>query len=290
MYDISDIKNYILFLKTSCGLSVTLHPLIHENLITSSELIMFNIHDNPYCVYVKSFPNANDHCIVRQKKILDKCAEGSFCGKCFSGVYEYVYPISNGTTQVGFISVSGYRSGNSESYIQLTSEKYHIPYDKLRNMYLALNSDIPEKKKVDTMIIPLCNMLELAYIKSGNDNLEKENTIDYILRYVKLHQTQNITIDDICREFGYSRSYVSHNFKKHVGQSFREYLTDLRLANAKLLLRYSKLDVADISISIGFTDYTYFSNVFKKKMGISPSEYRKKYKENTVNTQMPTEK
>ena len=87
-------------------------------------------------------------------------------------------------------------------------------------MYLALNSDIPEKKKVDTMIIPLCNMLELAYIKSGNDNLEKENTIDYILRYVKLHQTQNITIDDICREFGYSRSYVSHNLKSMLDRVF----------------------------------------------------------------------
>ena len=71
MYNVSDIKNYIVFLKTSCGLYVTLHPTSNESLILPSELITFNIHDNPYCIYVKSFPQAHKHCVDCQQKIAE---------------------------------------------------------------------------------------------------------------------------------------------------------------------------------------------------------------------------
>ena len=110
MNQIETIKNYILFLKRECGLYVTLHPHGNESVITSSELITFNIHDNPYCVFVKSFDGVWQHCIERQCKICEKCKEGSFCGSCFAGVWEFVYPIKRGDELLGFISVSGYKS------------------------------------------------------------------------------------------------------------------------------------------------------------------------------------
>jgi len=65
---ISEIKNYILFLKKDCNLEITLHPYGNEHLISNSELILFNIHENPHCIYVKTFPKAFTHCIERQKK------------------------------------------------------------------------------------------------------------------------------------------------------------------------------------------------------------------------------
>ncbi len=60
------IKNYIIFLKNHHGLSITLHPLIHESVILMSELISFNIHDNSYCVFLKTCNEARCHCINRQ--------------------------------------------------------------------------------------------------------------------------------------------------------------------------------------------------------------------------------
>jgi len=141
MYDITNIKNYILFLKNQCGLSVTLHPIGEESLIFSGDLITFNIHDNPYCVYVKSFPAAQQHCISRQHKILEKCKDGAFCGCCFAGCYEFVYPIFDGHKTVGFISVSGYRCTNSDSYISAAAEKYCIPLGPLKEAYKALKAE-----------------------------------------------------------------------------------------------------------------------------------------------------
>ena len=72
---IAEIKNYILFLKKQCQLEITLHPNGNEQLISESELIYFNIHENSHCIYVKTFPKAHEHCINRQYKINEKCSE-----------------------------------------------------------------------------------------------------------------------------------------------------------------------------------------------------------------------
>lgn len=278
MCDITDIKNYILFLKRECGLLVTLHPLKKEQLILSSELMTFNIHENPYCIYIKSFPNAHRHCIERQKRIVEKCREGSFCGTCFAGVKEYVYPITNGKEILGFISVSGYRGDNVESYINATAKKYVILQDSLSKAALNLKRDMPSKERIDTLIVPLSNMLELAYIRSEGNAKNEESLIDSVIRYIKQHHTQSITLEDVCGHFVFSRSHISHMFKTHTGRSFREYLTDIRVEDAKSLLRYSRLSMTEIAFSVGFRDYTYFSNVFKKCVGVSPSAYRKSMK------------
>lgn len=274
MYDVSEIKNYILFLKNKCSLSITLHPVGDERLISSSELITFNIHDNSYCIYVKTFPHAQKHCVARQHKITEKCKNGSFCGSCYAGVKEYVYPISNGNDIVGFICVSGYKTQNYESYIKSVSDKFDILADNLKETYRFLRDKIPAKEEVDTLIAPLKSMLELAYIKTDGQR-KKEELIDKIIRYIKRYHTQNISLDDVCREFSCSRSHISHIFKKKTGQSFREYLTFIRIEDAKALLKYSRLTVTEIAFSVGFTDSNYFSNVFKKYVGVSPREYRK---------------
>ena len=119
-------------------------------------------------------------------------------------------------------------------------------------------------------------MLELAYIKAEADVIADSDPIEDVLRYIKRNHTQKIALEDVCKHFGYSRSYMSHVFKKRVGQSFREYLTELRLKDAESLLKYSNLTITEIALSVGFSDSTYFSNVFKTKVGISPSVYRKK--------------
>ncbi len=271
---INEIKNYILFLKKDCNLEITLHPCENENLISNSELISFNIHENTYCVYVKTFSNAFEHCIRRQKKVMDKCKSGSFCGTCYAGVKEYVYPICDSNALVGFISVSGYRDPDCNSYIDKCSDRFDIPKKNLQNTILSLENEMPDKSYVDTLISPLTRMLELAYTKSF-DIKRPDNIIDEIIKYINRHYQENITLDRICKIFSKSRSSVSHTFKKETGQSFREYLVTVRLRSAKSLLLYSDLSVTEIAFSVGFNDSNYFSNTFKKYIGQSPGKYRK---------------
>ena len=270
---ITEIKNYIIFLKKDCDLAITLHPLENEHLISNSELILFNVHENPHCIYVKTFPAAFEHCIYRQKKILEKCKSGAFCGTCYAGVQEYVYPIYDSNSLVGFISVSGYKNKIYRSYIEKCSSKFNIPLESLQKTILSLKNKMPDKFYVDTLILPLTRMLELAYIKLS-DMERSGNIIDEIIQYVNRHYQENITLEQICKVFARSRSCISHTFKSETGQTFREYLISVRLRSAKSLLLYSNLSVTEIAFSVGFNDSNYFSNVFKKHIGLSPVKYR----------------
>lgn len=273
MDNIIEIKKYILFLKEELNLEITLHPLESEQLITTSELIAFNIHQNPHCLYIKTFPEAYEHCIKRQSKIIQKCKSGSFCGTCYAGVFEFIYPIFDSDSVTGFICVSGYRGDNYSPYIEKTSKDFSIPHKSLKKTALCLKNNLPDKNYIDTLITPLVRMFELAYIKL-NCNTIQGTSIDHVIRYINRHYAEDITLTDICDELSISLSSISHTFKKVTGQSFREYLTSVRLRSAKSLLKHSKLSITEISYAVGYNDSNYFSCIFKSHTGMSPRLYR----------------
>lgn len=270
----SEIKSYLLFLKNKCNLSVTLHPFGDERLISSSELMSFNIHDNSYCIYIKTHPNAQKHCVECQKKIIAKLSDESFCGTCYAGVKERIYPIFDGEKNVGFLCVSGYKTDNDVSYISSVSERFNIKKDSLKNVYAFLKSAMPSEEETDALIMPLLRMFELAYIKFKSEHRTDEPLINSIIYYIERHHTCSICIEELCKKFSCSRSYFSHEFKKRTGKSFNEFVTAIRLRDARMLLESSTLSVTEVAFSVGFNDSNYFSFVFKNQVGMSPRTYR----------------
>lgn len=274
MNDITAIKNYILYLKKECSLSITLHSY-GSSLILKKDLLVFNIHENPYCVFVKSCKAAQEHCVEKQPKIAEKCKDGSFCGVCYAGVKEYVYPIYFDGNVVGFICVSGFSCENSKEYISTIAKKYDLPYDILLETYQTLKIETPEKTYVDTLIYPLCHMLELAHIKATHDIKHQDSFICQIILYIKRYYTQKITSEMLCKEFHCSRSHLSRIFNEQMKMSIHEYINSLRLESAKTLLRDTKLEVAEIAMAVGFSEPNYFTSIFKKYTNLTPLAYRK---------------
>ena len=66
-------------------------------------------------------------------------------------------------------------------------------------------------------------------------------------------------------------------FKKETGKNFLEYVTELRIQKAKNYLIQTDYDIAEIAASVGYGDLKYFSKLFRKNTGLSPSEFRKLY-------------
>ncbi len=273
MNTVEAIKNYILFLKEHHDLSITLHPMKPENVISSSELISFNIHDNSYCVYLKTCPAARCHCIERQPKILKRLGE-PFVGVCYAGVREFVYPIFDGKENIGFISVSGYQTEHPESYIERASGEYCLDGEALKGVYSSLKK-MPSMEDVNTLMLPLCGMLELAYREREGPSVADDGLAERVVKYVKLRKNEAITSKEICKHFYCSRAYMSTQFNRYTGMSIREYINKLRIEDAKMLLKNSNLSVTEIALSVGYHDSNYFSNVFKRMMGMSPLKYRK---------------
>lgn len=85
---------------------------------------------------------------------------------------------------------------------------------------------------------------------------------------------ETLSVDTICRELGVSAAYFSTVFKKETGKAFIQYLTDIRMNKAAQLLCEKDRKTYVIAKEVGYSDPNYFSYVFKKKFGVSPSKYR----------------
>lgn len=92
--------------------------------------------------------------------------------------------------------------------------------------------------------------------------------------YIKLNYSEKISIKEIADQLYLSPNYLSELFKKHTGKTISEYLTDYRLEKACQLLDHAEYRVGDVSRMVGIHDGRYFSNMFKKKYGMTPTEYR----------------
>ena len=82
-------------------------------------------------------------------------------------------------------------------------------------------------------------------------------------------------MDKVSQQIYISPYYLSHLFKEELGITFLEYLTRIRMEEAKKLLMDRSMTILDISAQVGYDDPSYFSKVFKKNMGVSPNQYRK---------------
>ncbi len=279
MENLQHIENYIVYLIGECGLSVTLHPMADEGLITFSPLMRFNTHDNAYCAAVKSTRCGHEGCVLQQEKVFGKMKKEqcSFSGVCHAGVFEYVYPIQCGDGIVGFISVGGYSAAADTARLSQKADALGYSKEALLKAYGALKEQAPARERIDTLIYPLCEMLELAYSKMESGK-ESESLSTQIIRYIQQNYSTDLKVEDICRHFACSKSYFSHTFKKETGKGFREYLLGVRLESAKRLLSLSALNVTEIAFSVGLFNSNYFSNLFKKVYGVSPLAYRKSIK------------
>ena len=93
------------------------------------------------------------------------------------------------------------------------------------------------------------------------------------IKYIQFNYSHDISVDDIAKAVGVSRSHLYRVFMSNVGQSPIDYLTSYRISEACSLLKNSSLSIAEIAVSVGFFDQFYFSRVFKKVKGVPPSKY-----------------
>lgn len=96
------------------------------------------------------------------------------------------------------------------------------------------------------------------------------------IRYIDENFCENLTLSGVCKHFAISKTYFCHLFKLITGKTFTEYLTDLRIRAAMVMLEDPNLSITEISEKLGFSNTSYFSKIFKKYTGCLPKEYRKK--------------
>jgi AraC-like DNA-binding protein len=100
-----------------------------------------------------------------------------------------------------------------------------------------------------------------------------ERQVNQAVRWLSLQYAQPVSIDQLARSLGYHRTHLSKIFKQQIGLSPMQFLMQIRLEQAKTLLE-SHWTVEQVASSVGFADALYFSKQFRKRFGLSPTEYR----------------
>ena len=95
-----------------------------------------------------------------------------------------------------------------------------------------------------------------------------------IRRYVDMHYTEQISTGDVAQYFHMDPSYISRVFKKNFNKNIKDYLTEKKMEKAKWLLENTDLKIYEVSDASGYADYFYFTRVFRKLTGITPTEWR----------------
>lgn len=110
---------------------------------------------------------------------------------------------------------------------------------------------------------------------SANASDKSETVIRKIKDYIKEHLSESISLSSLSAIVNYNETYISRLFKQSTGVKLSEYIYQERIAKAKYLLSTSCDSMQAIAAAIGFDSPQYFSLVFKKSVGITPSEYQR---------------
>lgn len=148
--------------------------------------------------------------------------------------------------------------------------------DRLRrallDIYKARGADYPSAVRMAGYLQAALGLLMDAAPAHGTDALQ-----DYARRgdsFIQQNYSRDISVEAVAAHVGVSRSYLHRAFRSVFGCAPGAYLTDYRLDRASQLLRHSGLSVGAVAASVGFADPFYFSRLFRRRMGMSPSDYR----------------
>lgn len=120
---------------------------------------------------------------------------------------------------------------------------------------------------------------ELVALLLAERTLRHQRLIGKVMQYMQKHYSEQLTLQDLSKVVYLSPFYFSHVFKEQTGMTFVGYIANLRLSSAKQLLRETLLPIAQIAEQVGYNEVNYFSRVFKKVEGLTPTEYRSRLAE-----------
>lgn len=122
-------------------------------------------------------------------------------------------------------------------------------------------------------------MLSLILLELQREGQQTQKTAvtNRMLEYIRLHCFEKLTLQDLSRALGYSEDYLSRLFHESARCSFRGYVHQLRMVRAKRELLGSVKSIQQIAESCGYSNAKFFSTVFLKQEGLTPSAYRNLY-------------
>lgn len=150
-----------------------------------------------------------------------------------------------------------------------------------QNLFRSMINELQMcKENYAEMLVMYLRQIFIMLQRYFSNSLKTDNThvieeIDKATLYFNEHYSEDISIDEYAQNNHVSVSWFIRNFKHCTGSTPMQYILSKRIYNAEILLQDSTYNITEISEIVGYDNPLYFSRIFKKVKGLSPSEYRK---------------
>lgn len=198
---------------------------------------------------------------------------------CHAGMREAVVPLVVDGQLAGYVMIGQFRSREAPA-----TSPYAAQWERTQN-----NSDLQQafsstpvfpEKKIEKLLAMFRLQVELI-IRSQLIHHRSHDQIEPIIRKIREHPEQPLSLEEASKMSGRSPSTVTRLFKKLTGQSFKQYQLSFRLRQAgDLIAENTDCTIAEIAAAVGFEDPLYFSRLFRKYTGQAPTAYRRQHLEN----------
>jgi YesN/AraC family two-component response regulator len=225
------------------------------------ELIQDRVFDKNKCF---SMDESKCRECAEQKKVMNYL--------CHAGIEEAVAPIFVEAQLVGYAMIGQFRSNkNLPAKVLKTAQEKGCKKELLEYF-----EELPYYNKIKIKnILALFSMLVDYIITKEIISVKGERLINKTLAYIEQHIDRPISLDEVAKNVGRSRSSISHSFKKILGKSFSKVLIEAKLNKAEEYFKKApNLSIGEVAFKLGYKDPLYFSRLYKKNKGISPSEHR----------------
>ena len=165
--------------------------------------------------------------------------------------------------------------------IELVTQINRLLYDVENEVVNVLGEgydpiqDIHSLDTIDALYEYVNTIITKTIVHLDSKQDRSDSNIKKAIKYMEKHYDRDISVEDVAQYIHLSNNYFSQLFKNETGQSYIEYLTNMRMDKAKKLLKHKGLKILEVAQKVGYHDSKYFSQVFKKEVGMTPSEYRK---------------
>ena len=168
--------------------------------------------------------------------------------------------------------------------LDLPKESLFVPDRRLAQSVMAHVSAVgllpgPSRARDNAARMLQCLLEELELASRGRADTipppEHSQVVQDAIAFLQRHVAEPLSVSMLAERAGYSRSHFTRLFKAVTGQGPGEYLQDLRINRTAAALTADEASIADIALSSGFRHPAFFSRQFRRRMGVSPSQYRK---------------
>ena len=212
-------------------------------------------HNCRYCDMVQSSAQGKEACHCSDISLLEACkATGQAqMQPCHAGLLDVAIPIVHDDGIMGYLSSLGLDSA------EMAAAFAEIPFfDEAR---------IRSVSNIATLLVKYILLENL--LEPNREGIHRAES------YIRQHLAQPLSIQDIARGTGISKSVLYKAFHRHRGCTLGAFINTCRVEASLPLLKETNLSMEDISQRVGFSSASYYSKTFKKQMGQSPLQYRK---------------